>query len=275
MVKLDFDTALDAFSAGLNMFSACDDAINVALVSLNVVATLRRMASGGADYYYSSSLTSACNVTLLEAHQASLFENALSLCVQTLSDLEKKKPRESSKSPTAVQHQFNAVKRTILLSQAQLCLDFGVRLAATLEASLRANASYSMEKHLRAANSVLEHFRNAASLVGRASTVAPSRNTGSEGERVKSMALLLSGRFYGQLAGFFAKPERSAHVMAAATSDWKKRARLNLELAKRSFGKAMEVGSGGGGGGGGAAAVGERARLEREELVARLKGHVR
>ena len=54
--------------------------------------------------------------------------------------------------------------------------------------------------------------------------------------------------------------------MAAATSDWKKRARLNLELAKRSFDKAM---AGGGGG------VGERARLEREELVARLKGLVR
>jgi len=240
------------------MFTAGDDAINVALVSLNVVATLRRMASGGGEIC--SDFLSGCNVKILGAHQASLYENALSLCAQTASDLEKKSPRESNK------HQFNAVKSTLWLSQAQLCLDFGARLAATLDSSLRVSTSYAIEKHLGAANSVLEQFRDAASLADKASDLAISASNDHEAKRAKSMALLFSGRLYGQLAEFFAKPETPAHVMAAASSDWKKRARLNLELAKRSFGKAMEFNRGG---------LRERARSEREELVARLKGRLR
>ena len=50
------------------------------------------------------------------------------------------------------QQEMNAVKRNVLLSQARVCLDFGGRLASTLDASVKVNASYSLEKlkHLAA-----------------------------------------------------------------------------------------------------------------------------
>merc|ERR1719263_472552 len=218
------------------------------------------MASGGAELC--SDLLSGSSVGLLGADQASLYESALSLCVQTASDLENKKSPSASNK-----HQFEAMKGTVWLSQAQLGLDFGARLAATLDSSLRVSSSYSLEKHLGAANSVLEQFRNAACLADKVSGLSISASTDQEAKRAKSLALLFSGRLYGQLAEFFSKPQTTAHVMAAASSDWEKRARLNMKLAKRSYGKVIELSGGGKG-------LGERARSEREALVVRLKGRV-
>ena len=243
LAESNFEKALDAFSASLNIFNACNDVINVALVSLNVVATFRTMASG--DKQLTALILS--EVAPLEADQATLYENALSLCSQTISDLEKRTLQVNDEEGTklGLHRQLKAVKRTALLSKAQILIDFGMRLCESLKMSLRMAASYTLENHLQASNSILEHFRNAISIADKARSADTTKEMSSETEsdaefeQIRVVALVLAGRFHSYQAGFFGKPAKPVHLKAASRSNWRKRSKLNHELSKRYFEKAI------------------------------------